>query len=223
MPTSPKSGGTGRGRRAALLGAAAGMLAATTLVTAVAPDPGGIELDAFATLNDLPPVIGTPLELVMSLGTSVGAVALAILAVVVGRARVGATVLVAWVAARGSSTLLKAAIDRPRPPAAIDGVVLHQALPDDAGFPSAHAAIAAALAVVAARTWPRLTVAWVACAAAVGVARLHVGVHLPLDLLGGWSLGMLCGAAAVAVVARFRTDARAGSERGAEGPGGDDR
>jgi undecaprenyl-diphosphatase len=58
------------------------------------------------------------------------------------------------------------------------------------GFPSGHAAVAAALTFV---VWRHLGPRW--GAAALGVAlivmlgRMYVGAHLPLDLVGGAALG----------------------------------
>ena len=53
---------------------------------------------------------------------------------------------------------------------------------------------------------------------ALGLGRLHVGVHLPLDLVGGWCLGVLCGAAGLAVVARLGTATGTDGTTGTEGP-----
>jgi hypothetical protein len=64
------------------------------------------------------------------------------------------------------------------------------------GYPSGHAAVAATLYVVAA---PHLRSRWRAGLAAltsgVGLARIYVGAHLPLDVLGGVALGAALGAA----------------------------
>ena len=63
------------------------------------------------------------------------------------------------------------------------------------GFPSGHAAVAAALAAAAgpylSRPARRLTGATVAL---VSVARLHVGTHLSLDVVGGAAVGWVVAA-----------------------------
>jgi membrane-associated phospholipid phosphatase len=80
------------------------------------------------------------------------------------------------------------------------------------GFPSGHAAVSAALTLAA---WPysgwRWRLASVALAGFVPVARLYVGAHLPLDVLGGSALGVF-----VASGMRLALDARKRSE-GPEG------
>ncbi len=66
----------------------------------------------------------------------------------------------------------------------------------DLGFPSGHAAVSAALTVVA---WPHVSDGWrVALAALSGFvpfARMYVGAHLPLDVVGGSALGLAIGSA----------------------------
>jgi len=60
-------------------------------------------------------------------------------------------------------------------------------------FPSAHAANAAAVAVVLTGWYPRWRIAFGVLAFLIGYSRIYVGVHYPLDVLGGWALGILCG------------------------------
>ena len=59
------------------------------------------------------------------------------------------------------------------------------------------AAKAFTTAVAAARALPRpAAVGLGAAAAATGVARMYVGAHLPLDIVGGVGLGLALGSAA---------------------------
>ncbi len=139
-------------------------------------------------LTSLPAWTTTPLEVAMQAGTRAAVVAVAAALLLARRARQAVVALVAGLGAWGLSTVLKEVVGRERPP----GSEI-----TSPGFPSTHAAIAAALAVA---LWldpsvPRW-VAGVGLALAVltMVARVHVGVHWPLDVVGGGALG-----AAVAV------------------------
>jgi undecaprenyl-diphosphatase len=81
---------------------------------------------------------------------------------------------------------------------------------------SGHAAVAAATGVVVVAVLPRR---WrplaVGVALVVGVARIVHGVHLPADVVGGWSLGALVGLAAVELADRVK--ASSGSLGGTDG------
>ena len=87
---------------------------------------------------------------------------------------------------------IKWTLMRPRPPAE-----LALSLETSPGFVSTHAALSMAVGVVlylSTREKRRvLLLVWI-----LGVAwsRLRLGVHYPLDILGGWGLGLLVGIAA---------------------------
>ena len=64
-------------------------------------------------------------------------------------------------------------------------------------FPSAHAADTAAAAAIVSWAAPRLSPLALAIALLVGISRVYLGVHWPTDVLGGWALGAVVGAALV--------------------------
>jgi undecaprenyl-diphosphatase len=72
-------------------------------------------------------------------------------------------------------------------------------------FPSGHATVSFACAVVLAAAVPRLAVPLYVLAAAIAWSRVVTGVHYPLDVLGGAVLGIAVGL----LVTRLRRVARA--------------
>lgn len=78
----------------------------------------------------------------------------------------------------------------------------------DLSFPSGHAATSFAGATLLAWYAPRLTVPLYALAALVAWSRVYVGVHYPLDIVGGAILG-----AAVAIILLFLVRRRARAVR----------
>ena len=185
-------------RRTRLLGSA-GVVAASVRV-ALASVP---EWDArwFRRINQLPdwlaPVLWAPMQ--------AGALGAPILAGAVvyarGHGRTGARLAVGGVAAWGTAKVLKRLVNRQRPGHFDPSTVLRIGSADHGlGYPSGHAAVAATIAVVARDASPPVAAAAGLLAATTGVARIHVGAHYPLDVVGGWALGIAVGDAVAAAV-----------------------
>jgi undecaprenyl-diphosphatase len=115
-----------------------------------------------------------------------------------------ALTLIAVALADWSAMGLKALIDRPRPPLRYAEPKTLVAVPHDASFPSGHAATSFAAATMLVFAFPRLAPLLYLLAAAVAFSRVYVGVHYPLDVIGGAVLGVV-----VAFVLRFLVSRRA--------------
>lgn len=93
---------------------------------------------------------------------------------------------------------LKVLIGRARPDGAPSGWLNFDPFAADASFqsfPSAHAALAGALAVSAMRLAPRQSWLWLSLAGLIALSRVLLGDHWPSDVIAGLSLGVLVGQA----------------------------
>jgi uncharacterized membrane protein YbhN (UPF0104 family)/membrane-associated phospholipid phosphatase len=155
------------------------------------------EANLFRLLNDLalPAWTRWPIWGVMQLGV-IGAVPLvAGLALVTRRVRLAAYAALAAGGIYLIAKLVKAFIQRGRPQTLLEDVYIFDIPDRGLGYVSGHAAVAVSLATVASPYLGRRArrVAWT-LASLVGVARIYVGSHLPLDVVGGAALGWAAGA-----------------------------
>ena len=171
--------------------------AATTTACTVVARQGRIsklETDLFRVVDDLPSQLELPLRIVMQAGSflAVGIAGLGALAA--RRPRLARDFLVAGGGAWFAAKALKVVVDRGRPGAVLPDVIFRGAVDSGLGFPSGHAAVAAALATVAAPSLGRSgrRAAWI-LVVVVCLARMYVGAHLPIDVVGGVALGWTVG------------------------------
>jgi glycosyltransferase 2 family protein len=155
---------------------------------------GVLEEDLFRLANDLPPALYPAFWLVMQ-GGNVLAVGVASVVVAATRrfwlaANLAITGIGVWLAARW----IKELVGRGRPEALLEDVHIRGGQDSGLGFVSGHAAVAVAIATLVAPYLGRRA-RWVAVVVAVLVciSRLYVGVHLPLDVVGGAALGWAAG------------------------------
>jgi undecaprenyl-diphosphatase len=87
-------------------------------------------------------------------------------------------------------TVAKEIIQRPRPAALLANITTHDYLAAGPGFPSGHTAVSTAMALT---IWPLLPrgirpviLLWPLL---VGLSRVNLGVHAPLDIVGGFAVG----------------------------------
>lgn len=150
-----------------------------------------LEGRVFSALNGLSDQGHVPVWTVMQVGSLGGAIGIGAAVASKGRPELGrrlATVgSVAWFASKGVKPFAR----RGRPVAVVAAARVLGRAQAGLGYPSGHAAVAAAMVSAAS---PRLDRRWLlplsVGALGVGLTRVYVGAHMPLDVLGGLALGV---------------------------------
>ena len=163
----------------------ASVFRATTLTDA--------ERAIFESVNHLSDLLSTPVQAVMLIGTFVAVPVAAVVAMLFRRFRLATVLISSGCLAYALAKLAKPIVDAGRPLAVLPNadVIVRGAIAQGLGYPSGHSAVSAALAV-AALPYLRGKYRWLVLIvpAVVGFGRIYVGAHLPLDVLGGWAIGV---------------------------------
>ncbi len=151
----------------------------------------GAERAVFRLLNDhtvVPFLIVWPL---MQLGNIIAVPATALIAAGFRRWRLAVGILAGGGLAYYLAKVVKHTVTRGRPTDLLSDVHIRGVASQGGGFVSGHAAV---VTLIAALAWPylgrRARIAVAAIAAFVCLARVYVGSHLPLDVVGGAALGL---------------------------------
>ena len=174
-------------------------------------NPGRVQSNLFRLINELPGGAAAAFVGVTQLGALGAVPAVAGIALLGRRPRLARSLIVAGGVAWAAAKAIQLAAHIEPADVVLPHVVLRGATAAGGGFPAVHVAVAAALATVAGvyLSPSARRLAWLGVAA-VGLARVYVGAHLPIDALGGFGVGWATGSAVVLAL---------GARRG--GPGAD--
>jgi undecaprenyl-diphosphatase len=180
-----------------------GVGATILLVTAVAvrrDRVGPREAAAFRAVNGLPDSFYLPTWAVMQLGALGAAPAAAAAARLAGEGGLAGQLLAGGTGTWALSKLVKRVVRRPRPAELLASTRCRGRQAAGLGYLSGHAGVAVALGAAALpRLGPAGRVLALAAVPIVGLSRMYVGAHLPLDVAGGAALGLAVEAGVVLV------------------------
>ncbi len=162
--------------------------------------PSVVEVNLFRLINQLPSPLDAPLLGVMQMGALAAVPVIAVAVALAGRYRLSALVAFTGSLAWGAAKFAQYVVDEEAPQLRLSRVVLHGGVAPGLAFPASHVAVAAALTVAATpylgRSARRLC--WL-LTITIAVARVYVGVHLPIDVIGGLGLGVAVGSVGLLV------------------------
>jgi len=136
-----------------------------------------------------------PFLVITQFGSAASAVVAVIVSFISGFRQLAWRLLLTGSSAYVFVILAKHLVDRPRPFILLNGIHERELTVSGNGFPSGHTAVATALALTLVphlpKHWRWLPLVWIA---GVALSRIYLGVHAPLDIVGGFGVGLVVAA-----------------------------
>jgi membrane-associated phospholipid phosphatase len=174
---------------------------------------GPVERALFHAVNGLPDWLYRPMLAFQYLGVLAMPLLVAVGALVFRRWRLAAALVLVVPVKLAAERLVKLLVQRQRPGTTVPDAILRGVHPGGLSFVSGHAiitfAIAGLLSLVLPRRW---AVVGFVLATLNAVARVYLGAHNPLDVVGGAAIGLAIAAALDMLLDVAR-------DRGGSGPG----
>ena len=209
-----------RVRRDVVVLVASLVLFAVCAVIAADGRVGLLERALFHAVNGLPDWLYRPMVLLQYLGVLAMPLVVAVGALAFRRWRLAAALVLVMPLKLALERVVKLLVQRERPGTTVPDAILRGVHPAGLSFVSGHAiitfAIAGLLGLVLPRRW---AVVGFVLAGLNAVARVYLGAHNPLDVVGGAAVGLAI-AAALDLVLDVARD-RGGSRRGQPAPTGE--
>lgn len=164
-----------------------------SLIVSRSHSVSGFQLNLFHDVNNWPDSLKTP-AVWLTQSLAIYAIPVVIIVPAIWRYwRLAWRFFVTIGAAGVLTEIAKQLVHEPRPVAMLHGNAHFRVIENGLnGFPSAHEAVATAMALtlwlILPRSWRWLSLVWIIV---VGLSRLYLGVHTPDDILGGFALGLL--------------------------------
>lgn len=154
----------------------------------------GFEARIFYDINNWPNAFKTPaLWITEGLGAGYPIAACVLIPILFKRFRLAWRFFFTVGGAGIVMEIVKLIVKEPRPVVLLHGQLHERAIETGLNsYPSGHMVVATAMAMILwmilPKTWKWLSLVWIAL---VGISRIYLGVHTPLDVIGGVAIGMM--------------------------------